>query len=478
MGKISNKNFKNFYLLIAILFLVASLITGFLLARTKHPEKISRRLSRKASYNHLNTNVNTNIAGQQTNIKNLASPETWINVFVHGIISITPVLNLNTMNHIKTDQLEDTLYYWYVTNIRQNKFFTHHETKQEVGLKPIDPDKIDNSNSCSAIAKVFDMQFDTCKNYYYTYGWSGFMSNKKRYDDAKRFYYQLSEELKKFREKNIFPKIRLIGFSHGGSECLEIADVIKEENLPLTFTIDELILLGTPVIDNTRKLINESVFKKIYNFYSGSDRVQILDFSQPKKHFSRRKFKSFCDFKLQDNLLQIKLEIYRTMKKKNGEFFDPSKWKKSPPRHSSAIRKNSPGHCEWWFLRYTNNFYRDTFVLDPLPVVAFIPTIIKNLNEHEYKVNKTKLFGNQVHVKIRPLEYSMVIEANGHKTKLDFLNKEKFNNFKQLIYGYDFRKTTKEEYNSEVQKELHKAHLKIDELKPDILFNKKQNKNK
>ena len=284
------------------------------------------------------------------------------------------------MNYISLDNLENTVYKEYVNNVRQNPFFCLHEPKQEIGLKPVDPEKNNTKNSANVIAKLFDMQFQNSTNYYYTFGWSGLMSNKERYKDAKKFYLALSEELKKFHEKGIYPKIRLIGFSHGGSTCLFIAKVIKDEKLPIIFNIDELILLGTPILEETKKLVTEPVFKKIYNFYSGSDRVQILDFSQENAHFSRRKFRSTKNSKINNNLLQIKLEVLRPVKNKNGKIIEPVKWEKSPARHSVGIRKNSPGHCEWWFLQYTNTFYRNTFALSPLPILAFIPTIINSLN--------------------------------------------------------------------------------------------------
>lgn len=458
------KNLKKYCLFLAITLAIGFFIAIFskhlitIFTKKDLPTKIETK-------NLVETCINIFDTKQEPETK-----ETWLNVFVHGIISIVPVLSLKTMNYIKLDNLENTVYKEYVKNVRQNPFFCQHEPKQDIGLKPVYPEKNDTRNSSSVIAKLFDIQFQDSINYYYTFGWSGLMSNKARYIDAKNFYTELSQEIKKFHEKGIYPKIRLIGFSHGGSTCLFIAKVIKEENLPLLFNIDELILLGTPIIQETKNLVTEPVFKKIYNFYSGLDRVQILDFSQENAHFSRRKFKSTKNFNIKDNLLQIKLEILRPIKNKNGEITEPIKWKKSPARHSVGIRKNSPGHCEWWFLKYTNTFYRDTFALSPLPILAFIPTIINSLNNNEFKTNKTKLFGNQINLKIRPFEYYMEIESENNKTKLDFLSRDKFKMFKDIIYKLNFEKTTKKMYNDMVSKELNKAKIKIEN------YTKKQEK--
>lgn len=391
---------------------------------------------------------------------NLEKKETWINVFFHGAVSISPALSLETINKVKQDDLENTFYLEYVKNVRQNPFFCLHEPKQEIGLKPVDPKKINTQSSASTIAKLFDLQFKDTINYYYTFGWSGLMSNKARCNDAKNFYLEFSKEIKKFHDNGIFPKVRLIGFSLGGPTCLSIAKVIKEEKLPLLFYIDELILIATPILEEALTLASEPIFKKIYNFYSGSDRVQVLDFSQKDRHFSKQLFESTKNLKIKDNLLQIKLEILRPIKNKNGKVFLPTKWKGMLPRHSVGIRKSSPGHCEWWFLQYTNTLYRNTFALAPLPVVAFIPTIINNLN-NKFETSKTKLFENQITIKLRPFEDYMEIEFGKSKTKLNFLSKDQFNLFKDIIYNLNLTKTTGKMYAKKVDIEIKKAKTKI-----------------
>lgn len=475
-GKMDGKNLKKY-----CLFLVIIIATGFCI------ESLSKRIKTKLETRHkiaqsninnldtgININTEENISAKKSKL--LTGRETWINIFVHGIISLTPVLSFKTMNHVKQDDLDNTVYIEYVKNARSNSFFCKNEPKQAVGLQKIEKDEIDRNSSCSTIAKLFDLQFQDSNNYYYTFGWSGLMSNKKRYQDAKNFYNQYSKEIQSFRDKGIYPKTRLICFSHGGSIGLEIGEVIKKENLPLLFNIDELILLGTPILDETRRFVNEPVFKKIYNFYSGSDRVQILDFSQENKHFSRRKFKAVKDFQPNNNLLQIKLEIFRPVKPKNGEIAKDVQWNLCPPRHSVGIRKASPGHCEWWFLKYTNNFYRDTFPFEPLPVVAFIPTIINNLNNSKFEPNKTKIFGNMINVKIRPFEHSMIIESGKTKTKLDFLSKEEFNLFKDIVYKLNIEKICKNRYSQEVNAVLNKAKSTIEEYNKNKEIVKRQEK--
>ena len=59
-----------------------------------------------------------------------------------------------------------------------------------------------------------------------------------------------------------------------------------------------LALLGTPIQVETDYLINSPIFKKIYNFYSRADQVQMLDFFSFKRFFSRKKFTKRYNFNI------------------------------------------------------------------------------------------------------------------------------------------------------------------------------------
>ena len=100
--------------------------------------------------------------------------DTWLTIFVHGIISIAPILSLKTMRQIKNDQIQDTIYEAYVTKMRQDKIVCTNQAMQEVGLKKIDTTRTDAIDGCPALAKLFDAQYawenPNIKNYYYTFG--------------------------------------------------------------------------------------------------------------------------------------------------------------------------------------------------------------------------------------------------------------------------------------------------------------------
>ena len=67
----------------------------------------------------------------------------------------------------------------------------------------------------------------------------------------------------------------------------------------------------------------------------------------------------------------------------------------------------------------------------------------------------------------------MEIGSNKNKIKLDFLSRDKFNLFKDIIYKLNFEKTTKKMYNDQVSKELNKAKVTHEKLKKQESLDKK-----
>ena len=92
--------------------------------------------------------------------------------------------------------------------------------------------------------------------------------------------------------------IRLICYSHGGNVTLKIAELFAQEKDPIKqqFKINELVLIGSPVLTETDFLINSPLFEKIYHFYSYGDRVQRMDCFSVNRIASNRKFKERTDF--------------------------------------------------------------------------------------------------------------------------------------------------------------------------------------
>lgn len=130
-------------------------------------------------------------------------------------------------------------------------------------------------------------------DHFYFFGWSGklcFAEREKASEDLLQAILKLTREYEEQHQKK--PKIRIITHSHGGNVALNLARINEQKQL----IIDELILLGCPVQENTKHFIKADCFKKVYAFYSGSDMFQIIDpqglykKSVSKKIFSERIF--------------------------------------------------------------------------------------------------------------------------------------------------------------------------------------------
>ena len=92
---------------------------------------------------------------------------------------------------------------------------------------------------------------------YYTYGWSGLLSKKAREAESEQFLTELEKLCADLRARNITPKIRLIGFSHGGNLCMQLAHAQQRLQKDSGITIDELILIGTPILSETESALND-----------------------------------------------------------------------------------------------------------------------------------------------------------------------------------------------------------------------------
>lgn len=128
---------------------------------------------------------------------------------------------------------------------------------------------------------------------FYFFGWNGKLCFEERQRASQDLYNAIVTLIQEYEQQGKKPKIRIITHSHGGNVVLNLA----HHNHDKQIIIDELILLGCPVQENTKHLIEAHCFKKVYAFYSGSDMFQIIDpqglykKSSSKKIFSERRFK-------------------------------------------------------------------------------------------------------------------------------------------------------------------------------------------
>lgn len=388
-------------------------------------------------------------------------PETWITVFVHGIMSVQPHLSLGNIIRLMNDCVENSFYSHTVYNIRTDTLFHRNQAMQGLGLLPIDKESTYAGDASCALATLFDQVYSWTNgsnpnnNYYYTYGWSGLLSPSIRLREAKEFYVALSHEIQRFRDQGIEPKIRIVGYSHGGNVVLGLAAGRQEGLSEYPFTIDETILLGVPVQLDTDIFLNDPIFKKIYHFYSLSDRIQAIDCFSYKRLFSRKIFTKRRGFELPDNLIQIELRLMRNTTSKRyipkaidlRYNFDN---RAIIAGHSPLLRNSSPGHCELWFFGWTHAHYRNQFPLSPLPIVAIMPFVLEKVKEYEYLYTPTC----HMVADIRPEQEVLIVRRKNDpcsKHVIDFLTLDQLEQLKDKSREFSFKRVTYEDYNERIK---------------------------
>ncbi|MGE0009242.1 MAG: hypothetical protein AB7F19_01765 [Candidatus Babeliales bacterium] len=296
----------------------------------------------------------------------------WITIFVHGIISVKPFLSPYNIYILMRDDIHGSVYAHTICHARKDPFFEHYHAMQQIGLKKIDLNVIEKSRAATAFARSYDCVAHSISshehNTYYTYGWSALLSKKLWKDEGELFYKALLQEIETYRAQGIQPKIRIIGYSHGGTIAAHLANAYNEENT--AFYVDELILLGMPGVPEAKELIQSPLFKKIYQIYSHGDRVQTLDFFSLNVVFSRKTF--FGGKNLPDNFHQIGIKLYRLSSSCTAKCKYGHAWP-APPRH---VRPAHPGHTELWSFGWAGG-YRQYYPLYPLPIGVFIPWFIE-----------------------------------------------------------------------------------------------------
>lgn len=359
--------------------------------------------------------------------------EIQLTILVHGIISVKPHLSVSNVVKFVRDKIANTTYARSIERTRRNPFFFQHHPMQGLGLRKIDIQTNEKGAASTACAQLFNMieaySGKSIHNEYYTFGWSGLLSPKMRYLEAKIFYDQILKEFEPYFQNDKSVKIRIIGYSHGGNIALRLAEVYKREGYlkKHKLKIDELILMGAPVLPETDYLINSSIFKKVYHFYSYGDRIQRLDFFSLDRVFSNRKFHERSDFAIPDKLVQINVKVKRIIANshKNVKAQQQEDLHKLLHRRS-VIRNADPGHTELWSFGWSPSSYRQNFPLNPLPLTVFAPYTIEQINKN---MPETK----NLMVELHPHYEHILLYDYDHKAEkiTPFLKKTQLDQLKQ-----------------------------------------------
>lgn len=425
--------------------------------------------------------INSDLVGEiNTHIDQNAMPsdEACMVVFVHGSIThMVRRLNIETIIGIARDKIEGTLYEKATEHMRQNPFFRRDQAMQGLGLQPIDKSAILPGKAATALANIFDQidMWTSGKNpahtYYYTFGWDALVSETIRARNAQKFYQELFDEINRLKAagyKTVLLKI--LGFSHGGTVTVALANVHYVKPISDRISVDELVLIGTPLHIGMYDQICSPLFKKIYNIYSPKDRAQRLDLTTPG-FLSQHVFVAPKGKQLPDKLTQIQLSITRNRTTKRH--WDHEK----DPRYnfdlpsivtgsSDLFRRASPTHVELWFFEWAVCGYRDSFSLRPLPTVAAVPIILDAVKKH------VDVAQRHFHVDVRPDQELFLIKTEQGHTVVPLLTHNQFNELKLMAYAYEVKQHPKLEYNdqanlaiiwAEQERKLRKINQELDQ---------------
>ena len=361
----------------------------------------------------------------------LKKPEDWITVFVHGTFSCH--FGLLSLSAVFNDSIGKTLYKKIVESKRKDPSNFIDQAMLQRGLIKIQPSydlHVTNGQHFSAypLAQVFQdfthhISQKQIHTTFYTFGWSGLLSQKQRRIESVRFYNALTAEIEHYHLLGKHPKIRLVAHSHGGNLCLNLAaindilslpsydnvstttaDAATNETLAAMFnylkklpnkesvanakkfksfdhvptahlTINELVLFGTPVQIETEPLYFSPTFKKIYHFYSEEDSVQPFDFVSTKKQSSRRIKRTTAQLPkilAFPQLIQGKIVVNRHRRHHRKE----------------NSKKYALSHKDLWAI----SWHPGNNPLAPLPIFVFTPLLLAALDAqtvacHDVDVN-------------------------------------------------------------------------------------------
>jgi len=146
---------------------------------------------------------------------------------------------------------------------------------------------------------------------FYIFGWkSEHVYDHVRAEAANDLIYALQKIVDDYYQLHqIVPKVRLIGFSHGGNVVLHTANALPLIVQSKTIEV-EVWIFGTPVQQVNQHLINSNNFSKVYSIYSKNDWIQRMDPQGLRNPQIRKKhFWSDRIFSSESNCIQIEFTV-------------------------------------------------------------------------------------------------------------------------------------------------------------------------
>lgn len=402
---------------------------------------------------------------------------TWMTVFIHG--SFGSLMSFLNIGDVIQDKVSGTLYQATTKKMRADDVFFEDQPLLQRGLIPFTPtfnlEATKNKKYvaypiAAAYQKVTDViRHGNEENIFYTFGWSGLISQSSRRFEAVRLYNALHKELETLRARGLNPKIRLITHSHGGNVALNLAAIntvlnnalwlkesdqnkhsnaadealtkmaaiIKEmttyedalqkigqkalDYVPFgrNLQIDELILFGVPIQPETESFCHSQTFNRVYNFYSHEDLVQKMDWITSKQPLSNQRIRDTrqrltTGIKHHEPVVQAQIMIDRNeneLKPVASKTHEPTVLDEVSSGRNIFVRSsNDPTHKELWFMSWNNNgnqaSKQSPSIITPLPLVVFTPFLQKAIEE-------TK--GRDVRINMRRSGDSILLDVVGKR---------------------------------------------------------------
>jgi hypothetical protein len=146
-------------------------------------------------------------------------------------------------------------------------------------------------------------------NHCYTYGWnSSNVQPSTRYQEGRKLYDAINTQINLYRAAGYEQiSVRLIGISHGGNVVL---NSLKWLPFVASNVKVDIVLIGTPVQEETRHFINNAYISRAYSFYSTKDFMQKIDIQWLHKDCPENApFFSQRTFLPSDKVIQVQLTI-------------------------------------------------------------------------------------------------------------------------------------------------------------------------
>jgi hypothetical protein len=365
----------------------------------------------------------------------------WITIFVHGTIGLRSHITPGLLFNLLCDCVEHTSYAQNAKKLRSHPRLFGEQAMQELGLHPI----IRSDNTAYSGPYALSLSYDGIshiftphqENTYYTYGWSGILSAKRRFYEAFDFYDALKKHIHELKSQHKNPKIRIVGYSHGGNVALNMAGIQHVYYPDDSFTIDELILMGVPIQHENECCIHFPLFKRIYNIYSLADPIQRMDIFTPGGFFSHKKFKGTGLNPLPEKLTQIGIRV-TAHKYVSYKAINTLTAPLSLPCSPFFERVNTPGHFDLWLFGWNRKDYNQKSLFYPLPSAAFIPYIVSTVSGYEGTYNILNMYpeSEKSRIAIKKYDKKCRLHTLCRKT-IPFLPLDQFQHLKRLSASFD-----------------------------------------